>query len=287
MLRKRVIVCLDVVDGRVVPGPRPAASGASGDPVELAAHYQREGADEVMFVDASSSADGRRLLLEAVRRTAEQLFVPLTVGGGIHEINDIALTLRAGADKVSINTAAVAHPELITEAVQRFGSPCIIAAIDARLERRQIEIMSRPEGAPVDVAGAAPPATWFRVFTEGGAAATQLDAVLWARQCAELGAGQILITNLDQEGRRAGFDLELTARVVEAVGVPVIAGGGAGNAGHIRDAFLLAGADAVCAAGIFLDGTTSVAAVKALLQGAGVPVRTADARTELHEQRLS
>ncbi|HSJ15716.1 MAG TPA: imidazole glycerol phosphate synthase subunit HisF [Longimicrobiales bacterium] len=287
MLRKRVVVCLDVSDGRAVGDARFGAQHDLGDPVALAARYEREGADEIVFQDVSASAEGRRVLLDTVRRTAEQLFIPLTVSGGVAEIADIALALRAGADKVSMSTAAVANPELITEAAQRFGSQCIVATIDARLERRQIEIMSRPEGAPVDVPGAAPPATWYRVFTHAGASATQLDAVLWAKQCVELGAGEVLITSIDQEGQRAGYDLELIARVVEAVSVPVVAAGGAGSAEHIRDAFLLAGADAALASIAFHDGSIRIAALKQLLQKSGIPVRAVEPRAEIHEQLLS
>jgi cyclase len=287
MLRKRIIVCLDVQDGRVVKGVSFQGLRDVGDPVELAQHYEAEGADEIVFLDISASAEGRRTLLDIVRRTAENLFVPLTVGGGISDVSDVALALRAGADKISINTAAVTRPELITEAAQRFGNQCIVASIDARVERRQIEIMTRPDGAPVDVPGAMPPAMWFRVFTHGGGSATQLDAVLWARQCAELGAGEILVTSIDQDGHRTGYDLELTARVVEAVGVPVIASGGAGRPEHVRDAFLLAGADAALVAGILHDGTTSVGAIKRLLQEAGIPVRMVEQSAEVHEQRLS
>lgn len=274
MLRKRVIVCLDVQDGRVVKGVSFQGLRDVGNPVELAQRYEAEGADEIVFLDISASAEGRRTLLDTVRRTAENLFVPLTVGGGISDVSDVALALRAGADKVSINTAAVTRPELIGEAAHRFGNQCIVASIDARLERRQIELIAHSDG-PAAPAGAAGPATWYRVFTHGGRNATELDAVEWARKCAELGAGEILITSIDQDGRRAGYDLELTARIGEAVQVPVIASGGAGTAEHVRDAFLLAGADAALLAGILHDGSTTVGALKRFLSDAGVDIREA------------
>jgi cyclase len=287
MLRKRIIVCLDVADGRVVKGTSFKDLRDVGDPVELAQRYQDEGADEVVFLDISASAEGRRTLLNAVSRTAEKLFIPLTVGGGINEVTDIALVLRAGADKVSINTAAVKRPELIGEAAARFGKQCIVASIDARVEKRQIEIVARSEGTPAMGSGAPQQqatgsmtpttGTWFRVFTHGGRTATELDAIAWSKQCAALGAGEIMATSIDQDGHRRGYDLEFTARVVEAVGVPVIASGGAGTAEHMRDVFLLAGADAALAAGIFHDGTTTVREVKRVLRAAGVPVREVEA----------
>lgn len=287
MLRKRIIVCLDVADGRVVKGTSFRDLRTMGDPVELAQRYQAEGADEIVFLDISASAEGRRTLLDVVSRTAEKLFIPLTVGGGINEVSDIALVLRAGADKVSINTAAVARPELIGEAAMRFGKQCVVASIDARVEKRQIEIVARSEGTPA--MGSVPPqqqatntatpttGTWFRVFTHGGRTPTELDAIAWSKQCAALGAGEILATSIDQDGHRRGYDLELTARVVEAVGVPVIASGGAGTAEHLRDVFLLAGADAALAAGIFHDGTITVREVKRVLRAAGVAVREVEA----------
>jgi cyclase len=288
MLRKRIIVCLDVADGRVMKGTSFKDLRDMGDPVQLAQRYQAEGADEIVFLDISASAEGRRTLLDVVSRTAEKLFIPLTVGGGINEVADIALVLRAGADKVSINTAAVKRPELIGEAAARFGKQCVVASIDARVEKRQIELVARTEGTPVPGssqsqqhshahATAAPmPGTWFRVFTHGGRTATELDAIAWAKQCAALGAGEVLATSIDQDGQRRGYDLEFTARVVEAVGVPVIASGGAGTPEHLRDVFLLAGADAALAAGIFHDGTTTVTQVKRVLARAGIPVREVD-----------
>jgi cyclase len=281
MLHKRVIICLDVRDGRVVKGVSFAGLRDMGDPVELATRYQAEGADEIVFLDISAAAEERRTLFDVVRRTAERLFIPLTVGGGITDVSDVALALRAGADKVSVNTAAVQRPELITEASQRFGSQCMIASIDARLERRQVEIAVRSDAMGASAEGRMAQQSWFRVFTHGGQTATDLDAVQWAHRCAQLGAGEILITSIDQDGHRGGYDLELTARIVEAVTVPVIASGGAGTAAHMRDALLLAGADAALAAGIFHDGSTTVADVKRVLQEAGVSVRMPDPHAHL------
>ena len=275
MLRKRVIVCLDVRDGRVVKGVSFKGLRDMGDPVELSERYQEEGADEIVFLDISAANEGRGTLLDVVRRTAERLFVPLTVGGGINSIEDIEGALRAGADKISINTAAVRRPELIAQSAQRFGAQCVVASIDARLERRQVEVAMRADQGSATLAGPPEPEDlrWFRVFTHGGHQATELDAVTWAEQCAALGAGEILITSIDQDGHRDGYDLELTGRIVEAVTVPVIASGGAGSAQHMVDAFKLAGADAALAAGMFHDGSTTVAAVKATLAAAGIPVR--------------
>jgi imidazole glycerol-phosphate synthase subunit HisF len=276
MLHKRLIVCLDVRNGRVVKGVRFEDLKEVGDPVDLAARYEAQGADEIVFLDISASAQGRRTLLDVVQRTAEKLFIPLTVGGGVNDVDSIGAVLRAGADKVSINTAAVQNPELLREAAAQFGSQCIVASIDARIEKRQIELAARPQGT-VAQAIAQPGGAWFRVFTHGGRTATELDAVSWARQCEELGAGEILLTSIDQDGSRDGYDLEMTARIVEAVSVPVIASGGAGNAEHVRDAFLLAGADAALVAGMFHDSTTSIREVKQLLADAGISVRLAQA----------
>jgi cyclase len=269
MLLKRVIVCLDVRDGRVVKGVSFKDLRDMGDPVELAMRYDAEGADEIVFLDISASLEGRRTLLDVVRRTAERLFIPLTVGGGINEVEDVGNALRAGADKVSVNTVAVQRPELISEASRRYGAQCVVASIDARVEKRSVELAVYGDAATSEGGGD----RWFRVFTHGGQKATELDAVSWAMRCVEMGAGEILVTSIDQDGRRAGYDLELTARIVEAVKVPVIASGGAGRAEHLRDAFLLAGADAALAAGIFHDGTTTVAQVKRALAAAGVPMR--------------
>jgi len=268
VLCKRVIVCLDVRDGEVVKGVKFVDLRQVGDPAELAARYQQEGADEVVFLDISASHEGRKTMHEVVRRTAEQLFVPLTVGGGIDCVDDIGLALRAGADKVSINTAAVGDPALLEEAAERFGRQCIVASIDAKLER------GRPIPAEGEAARPAPVPSGYRVYTHGGRTPTELDAVAWARECAGRGAGEILLTAIDRDGGRDGYDLELTQMVVEAVSVPVVASGGAGCAAHLRDAFLVAGADAALAAGIFHDRIVSIGEVKRALASAGVPVRT-------------
>jgi len=261
MLRKRVIVCLDVRDGEVVKGVKFVELRHIGDPATLAARYQHEGADEVVLLDISASSDGRKTMLDVVRRTAEQLFVPLTVGGGINSLDDIARVLRAGADKVSINTAAVNEPTLLTEAAARFGSQCVVASIDAKLERGE------PLGLPVP--------SGYRAFTHGGRTPTDLDAVEWAVRCAGLGAGEVLLTAIENDGGRDGYDLELTRAVVDAVAVPVVASGGAGNADHMRDALLVSKADAALAAGIFHDEVVSIREVKKQLAAAEVPVRLA------------
>lgn len=250
MLRKRVIVCLDVDAGRVVKGVRFVGLRDMGDPVELARRYEDEGADEIVFLDISASVEGRRTLFETVRRTAEQLFIPLTVGGGIRSVEDIADVLRAGADKVSLNTAAVRNPDLLTDAASRFGAQCIVASIDA---------LRASEG--------------FAVYTHGGRTPTGLDAVAWAARCASLGAGEIMITSIDADGGRNGYDIPLTRAIVDAAPVPVIASGGAGNAEHMRDVLLEANADAALAAGIFHEGLMSVSDVKQKLAHAGISVR--------------
>jgi imidazole glycerol-phosphate synthase subunit HisF len=285
MLRKRIIACLDIKEGRALRDAQLPGLVDARDPVEIAKCYEAEGADEVFFLDVSDSLEGRRPLLDVVSRTAQSLFIPLTVAGSINEVADVALILRAGADKVTINTAGIKRPELIGEASVRFGKQCVIASIDARLEKRTIELVSRTESPPQSVvpgmgaaassqAPAAPPTgSWFRVFAQGGRSPTELDAIAWAQQCVSMGAGEVLVTSIDRDGRRLGYDLELTARIVEAVSVPVIASGGAGTAEHMRDAFLLAGADAALASGMFHDGVASVTHVKQVLADAGITVR--------------
>lgn len=254
MLSKRVIVCLDVDHGRVVKGIGFRELRDVGDPAELAARYEAQGADEVVFLDISASVQGRDMLLDAVGRTARALFVPLTVGGGIRSVEDVDRALRAGADKVAINTAAVTRPALLTEAADRFGSQCVVVSIDAL----------RDDDAP----------SGYRVHVRGGRSATPLDAVEWAARCAELGAGEVLLTAIHQDGARTGFDLALTRQVVEAVAVPVIASGGAGEPAHFVQAVAPGLADAALAAGIFHDGLVAVADVKRALDQAGLPVRT-------------
>jgi cyclase len=246
----RLIVCLDVRNGRVVKGVRFEGLRDVGDPVELAARYEAEGADEIVFLDISASAEARTTLLETVRRAAEAVFIPLTVGGGVRTVDDVACVLRSGADKVSINTAAVARPELLSEGAERFGSQCVVASIDAKREQ----------------------AAW-RVWTHGGSVRTEIDAIEWARECVARGAGEILLTSIDRDGARSGFDLALTRAVSNAVPVPVIASGGAGSAAHVRDAVVDGRADAVLVAGILHDGVTTVRAIKAEMAHARIPVR--------------
>jgi cyclase len=253
VLARRVVVCLDVDGGRVVKGVRFRDLRDVGDPAELAARYEAEGADEVVFLDITASVEARSTMLDAVRRTAERLFVPLTVGGGVASVEDAQEVLRAGADKVAVNTAAVRRPELITEAAARFGAQCVVASIDAGPDP------AMPSG--------------YRVYTHGARTPTELDAVAWAVRCTELGAGEILLTAIEKDGARDGYDLDLTGRVAAAVPVPVIASGGAGEPGHFVPAFTEAGAEAALAAGIFHDGVVAVGAVKEALRGAGVEVR--------------
>ncbi|MBI4539352.1 MAG: imidazole glycerol phosphate synthase subunit HisF [Gemmatimonadetes bacterium] len=250
MLLPRVIVCLDVKDGRVVKGTRFRELRDVGDPVALARRYEDEGADEVVFLDVSASAEGRGTLLDTVSRTAETLFIPLTVGGGVRTVTDVANLLRAGADKTSVNTAAIERPELIAEAAERFGSQCVVVSIDAARE-----------------------GSGWVAHTHGGRRRTDVDALEWARRAAWLGAGEILLTSIDRDGVRTGYDLELTRRVAERVAVPVIASGGAGAAPHVVAAFTEGHASAALLAGILHDGLTTVGNVKRVLRDAGIRVR--------------
>ncbi len=251
MLAKRIIPCLDVDHGRVVKGVRFVELRDAGDPVETGKRYSEAGADELVFLDITASADDRDTLLHVVEAVAEQVFIPFTVGGGVRSVDDIRRLLVAGADKVSINTAAVQRPQLVAEAAQQFGSQCIVVAIDAK----QVG-----------------PQRW-EVFTHGGRRATGLDAIEWAQRMVALGAGELLLTSMDRDGTGEGFDLELTRRVSDAVPVPVIASGGVGNLDHLRDGVLLGHADAVLAASIFHFGDYSIDQAKAHLAAAGVVVR--------------
>ncbi len=253
----RVIPCLDVDDGRVVKGVNFRELRDAGDPVELAALYDAEGADELTFLDITASSGGRDTMYDVVRRTAEQVFIPLTVGGGVRSVADVDRLLRAGADKVSLNTAAIARPELLAEAAERFGSQCVVLSVDARR-------------APAGLTPAPP--SGFEVTTHGGRVGTGIDAVDWARRATELGAGEILLNSMDADGTTAGFDLELIRAVRDAVTVPVIASGGAGTLAHFAPA-VDAGADAVLAASVFHFGTLRISQVKSTLRGAGHPVR--------------
>ena len=249
-LAKRVIPCLDVTDGRVVKGVNFVDLRDAGDPAELATRYDADGADELVFLDIAASPDGRSILLDAVRRTAESVFIPLTVGGGIRTVDDIDLLLRTGADKVSLNTAALDDPQLITAGAQRFGEQCIVVAIDARRE-----------------------SDGWHVFSHGGRRDAGRDAVDWARQAAGRGAGEILLTSMDRDGTGDGYDIELTRAVADAVAVPVIASGGAGGPGDLAIALTEGGAEAALAASIFHFNAFPVPVTKAALAAAGVPVR--------------
>ena len=251
----RVIPCLDVDDGRVVKGVNFRDLRDAGDPVELAAAYDAEGADELVFLDITASAQRRDTMVDVVARTADQVFIPLTVGGGVRSVDDVDLLLRAGADKVSLNTAAVARPELLTEVAGRFGAQCVVVSVDAR------RVLS--DGKP---------ASGFEVTTHGGRRGTGLDAVAWARRAAELGAGEVLLNSMDTDGTQGGFDLELIAAVRAVVDVPVIASGGAGQVADFAPA-VAAGADAVLAASVFHFGEIEIAEVKESLRAAGHPVR--------------
>lgn len=254
MLAKRIIPCLDVKEGRVVKGVRFENLRDAGDPVEIAKQYDAEGADELVFLDITASHEKRSILLDVVQRTAEAVFMPLTVGGGIRTTDDIRTLLKSGADKVSLNTRAVENPQLLQEGAEKFGAQCIVLAIDAK--RRSTD-----------------PAQGWEVFTHGGRTATGKDAVQWAIEGVKLGAGEILLTSMDQDGMKNGYDLELTRAISEAVNVPVIASGGVGNLDHLADGILLGKADAVLAASIFHYGEYSIKQAKEYLKYKNIPVR--------------
>ena len=252
MLAKRIIPCLDVTGGRVVKGVNFVELRDAGDPVEIAARYNEQGADELTFLDITATSDGRDLILHMIEAVASQVFIPLTVGGGVRSVADVRRLLNAGADKVSFNSAAVADPEVIRAAADRYGAQCIVVAIDAK----------RRAGGGWDV------------HTHGGRRNTGIDAVDWARRMAATGAGEILLTSMDRDGTRSGFDLELTRAVADAVPVPVVASGGVGTLRHLVDGIRIGGADAVLAASIFHYGEHTVAEAKALMAHAGIAVRT-------------
>ncbi len=250
MLTKRIIPCLDVKDGRVVKGVKFLGLRDAGDPVEIAKIYDEQGADEIVFLDITASYEQRKIILDVVQKTAEQVFMPLTVGGGIRDINDIRDLLNAGADKISMNTSAVKNPELIKEAASRFGSQCIVVAIDARRSQN----------------------TW-EVYINGGRTPTEKDATEWAKEAESLGAGEILLTSMDYDGTKDGFDLKLTDAVSQAVNIPVIASGGAGNLEDFYDVFTKTKVDAALAASIFHYNELTIGAVKKYLQGRSIAVR--------------
>jgi imidazole glycerol-phosphate synthase subunit HisF len=252
MLSRRIVVCLDVAGDRVVKGVEFESLRDVGDPVEMAIRYEAAGADEIVFLDISASSEKRATILDVARRTAEGLFIPLTIGGGIRTAVDVGNSLRAGADKVSINSAAVRNPSVLTESAERFGAQCVVASIDARREG---------DG-------------WV-VYTHGGRTRTDLEPVSWAVECVDRGAGEILLTSIDRDGTRDGYDIELTQQVADAVPVPVVASGGAGSASHIVEVLKAGHADAALVAGILHDGQVTVNEIKRQLAEAGLRVRNA------------
>lgn len=251
MLAKRIIPCLDVRDGRVVKGVNFVNIRDAGDPVELAKYYSDQGADEIVFLDITATHEGRATVIDVVRRTAEQVFVPLTVGGGIGSVDDFAQLLRAGADKISVNSAAVRNKELISRAADKFGSQCVVVAVDAK---------TRPDGS-------------FEVVINGGRIWTGLDAVQWAKEVERLGAGEILLTSMDGDGTKSGFDIPMTKAVTDAVNIPVIASGGCGSLAHFAEVFEKTNCDAALAASLFHFGELTVPQVKEYLADQGIPVR--------------
>ncbi len=259
MLTKRIIPCLDIKDGRVVKGVKFVALRDAGDPADNAVVYDREGADEIVFLDITASSEHRSTLIDAVERTADAVFMPLTVGGGINELDDIKTLLRAGADKVSINTQAVLNPDFVKQASYRFGAQCIVVAIDAK------RISASTEGGK---------SVAWEVYIYGGRKATGIDAVEWSQQMEHAGAGEILLTSIDRDGTKSGYDIELTAEITKRVGIPVIASGGAGNMEHFYEGFVRGGADACLAASLFHFRELSIKELKTYLSKKGLVIRT-------------
>lgn len=264
MLAKRIIPCLDVTGGRVVKGINFVDLRDAGDPVEIAARYNAQGADELTFLDITATSDGRDLILHIIEAVASQVFIPLTVGGGVRTVADVRRLLNAGADKTSFNSAAIANPDVIEDASQKYGAQCIVVAIDAK-RRTAKDALRLHQGAPIGPG--------WDVYSHGGRQNTGLDAVAWAREMVRRGAGEILLTSMDQDGTKSGFDLALTRAVADAVPVPVIASGGVGTLAHLADGVQQGGADAVLAASIFHYGEFTVAQAKAHMAARGIPVR--------------
>jgi cyclase len=265
MLAKRIIPCLDVTGGRVVKGVNFVELRDAGDPVEIAARYNEQGADELTFLDITATSDGRDLILHIIEAVASQVFIPLTVGGGVRTVEDVRRLLNAGADKTSFNSAAIANPQVINDASAKYGAQCIVVAIDAKRRQPEDELRLASTGLPVGPG--------WDVFSHGGRKNTGLDVLQWAVNMAERGAGEILLTSMDRDGTKSGFDLALTRAVADAVSVPVIASGGVGNLDHLADGVQQGGADAVLAASIFHYGEYTVAQAKARMAERGIPVR--------------
>ena len=276
MLTRRIIPCLDVKDGRVVKGVKFLNLRDAGDPVDVAEIYDREGADEITFLDITASHENRNIIIDVVYRTAERVFMPLTVGGGIRTLDDIRNLLKAGADKVSVNTAAVKDPEFVKRASERFGSQCIVVAIDAKKSQKtegRRQKAEKKENISSKLRTPNSELLRWEVFTHGGRNPTGLDAVEWSQRMEEYGAGEILLTSMDRDGTKEGYDIELTRSISEAVGIPVIASGGAGNLQHLYEGFMEGKADAVLAASIFHYREYTIKEAKEFLRGKGVNVR--------------
>lgn len=265
VLTRRIIPCLDLKDGRVVKGTNFLELRDAGDPVELAERYNEQGADEVVFLDITASKERRGAIIEVIQRAADELFLPLTVGGGIRSLDDIQQILRAGADKVSINTSAVQDPALISRGARRFGTQCMVVAMDVRRN-----FSENPDATPVDLGGGC---CWYEVVTYGGSSPTGMDAITWACEAESRGAGEILLTSMETDGTKKGFDIPITAAISETVGIPVIASGGVGTLPHFYDGFVKGKADACLAASVFHYGEMTIRQVKEYLDRRDIPVR--------------